>query len=87
MLALGQAVMAYLARVPWLAKDVIWLVPDARCGLLAAVQVRCALKPTSSSLVQCPAHWESFARLPMAATLQCTSAGTMAHGCARTVVR
>ncbi len=39
MLALGHAVVAYLRRVPWLAKDVVWLLPDSRCGLLGSSQV------------------------------------------------
>jgi hypothetical protein len=37
-LALGHALMTHLAHVPWLAKEVIWLLPDASCGLLAALQ-------------------------------------------------
>lgn len=39
-LAVGHGVMEYLSQVPWLAKDVIWLVPDSRCGHHAAVEVR-----------------------------------------------
>lgn len=30
----------HLSQVPWLTKDVVWLVPDARCGLLPSVEVR-----------------------------------------------
>lgn len=30
----------HLASVPWLAKDLLWIVPDARCGLLPSMQVR-----------------------------------------------
>lgn len=38
-LALGYGVLAYLSQVPWLAKDVIWVVSDARCSLISAVEV------------------------------------------------
>lgn len=37
-LALGYALMTHLARATWLSKEVIWLLPDASCGLVAAVQ-------------------------------------------------
>jgi hypothetical protein len=32
-LATGIVLTQYLARVPWLARDVVWVVLDARCGL------------------------------------------------------
>ncbi len=38
-LTLGHAVMAYLSGVPWLAKDVVWVLPDARCGLIESAEV------------------------------------------------
>ena len=38
-LALGHAVMAYLSDVAWLAKDVVWVLPDARCGIIDSAQV------------------------------------------------
>eukprot|EP00899_Mesostigma_viride_P010748 jgi/Mesvir1/19675/Mv09947-RA.1 len=37
-LALGLAFMRHLARAEWLAKDVIWLVPDARWGTNTATR-------------------------------------------------
>ena len=39
--ALGTAasVVQHLAQAPWLAKDVVWLVTDARCGLTPSMQV------------------------------------------------
>jgi hypothetical protein len=48
-LALGHAVLAHLGRVPWLAKDVIWVIPDASCGLVASVDAWVA---TYQSLVR-----------------------------------
>lgn len=36
-LSLGHAIMAHLSKVPWLAKDVIWVVPDASCGLVTSM--------------------------------------------------
>ena len=41
--------MAYLKRVPWLAKDVVWLLLDARCGLQESSQVVIAPAPTCVS--------------------------------------
>jgi hypothetical protein len=38
-LSLGATVLAHLgSAAPWLAKEVVWLLPDASCGLLAAMQ-------------------------------------------------
>lgn len=31
----------HLSQAPWLAKDVVWLVTDARCGLIPSMEVRC----------------------------------------------
>ncbi len=39
-LGLAAALAEHLAGVPWLAKDLVWLVQDARCGLLPSVEVR-----------------------------------------------
>ena len=36
-LAVGIALTEYLAQVPWLARDFVLVVPDARCGLEASV--------------------------------------------------
>lgn len=37
-LALGSALLRHLGSgAPWLAKDVVWLLPDASCGLVAAM--------------------------------------------------
>ena len=33
-LAVGLALTQYLAQVPWLARDFVWVIPDARCGLV-----------------------------------------------------
>lgn len=35
-LGAGHLFMDYLRRVQWLAKDLIWLIPDAACGLQAS---------------------------------------------------
>jgi hypothetical protein len=37
-LALGYALMTHLSRASWLSKEVVWLLPDAACGLVAAVE-------------------------------------------------
>jgi len=37
-LSLGFALLSHLSRVTWLSKEVIWLLPDASCGLVAAVE-------------------------------------------------
>ncbi|KAK9805223.1 hypothetical protein WJX72_007042 [[Myrmecia] bisecta] len=37
--AAAHAVMQYLASVPWLAKDVVWVLPDAGCGQMHSLQV------------------------------------------------
>ncbi len=60
-LALGHALLAHLGRVPWLAKDVIWVVPDASCGLVASME---AWVSTYQSVVS------SLPRLPQDALLQ-----------------
>lgn len=39
MLGLAAAFIEHLSQAPWLAKDVVWLMPDARCGLLPSVEV------------------------------------------------
>ncbi|KAF8067126.1 Gpaa1 [Scenedesmus sp. PABB004] len=37
-LALGFALLAHLdSAAPWLAKEVVWVLPDASCGLVAAM--------------------------------------------------
>jgi hypothetical protein len=30
--------MTHLARASWLSKELIWLLPDSSCGLVASVQ-------------------------------------------------
>jgi hypothetical protein len=35
---LGLTMSKYLARVPWLARDFYWIIPDATCGLLHSTQ-------------------------------------------------
>lgn len=37
-LALGFALVTHLAATPWLAKELIWLLPDASCGLVGSVE-------------------------------------------------
>lgn len=38
-LALGAALLRHLgSSAPWLAKEVLWLLPDASCGLVPALQ-------------------------------------------------
>jgi hypothetical protein len=38
-LALGSALLQHLGHAaPWLAKEVVWLLPDASCGLVQALQ-------------------------------------------------
>ena len=34
------AVLRYLQHAPWLAKDIIWVIPDVACGTLYAMQAR-----------------------------------------------
>lgn len=36
----SAAVLRHLADVPWLAKNVVWLVPSAHCQALQAAEVR-----------------------------------------------
>ena len=50
-LALGHAVMAYLLRVPWLAKDILWVLPDARCGLIEATEVNVVERRSRSCII------------------------------------
>ncbi len=37
LLAGAQALMHHLRTVPWLSRDVVWVVPDARCGATASL--------------------------------------------------
>lgn len=39
MLALGTILIHHLQGVPWLARDFVWLIPDASCGLLHSTQM------------------------------------------------
>jgi hypothetical protein len=39
-LGTAAAVVQHLSQAPWLAKDVVWLVTDARCGLIPSMEVR-----------------------------------------------
>ncbi|WIA12567.1 hypothetical protein OEZ85_006228 [Tetradesmus obliquus] len=55
-LALGAALLRHLgSSAPWLAKEVLWLLPDASCGLVPALQAwadayqRPVLLPPASS--------------------------------------
>lgn len=36
--AVGYALMLHLRKVPWLAKDIIWVMPDASCGLMDSME-------------------------------------------------
>ncbi|KAF6257683.1 hypothetical protein COO60DRAFT_1701734 [Scenedesmus sp. NREL 46B-D3] len=65
-LALGSALLAHLGpAAPWLAKEVVWLLPDASCGLLQALQAwadayqRPVLLPSASPA---GSHLEHFGR-------------------------
>lgn len=37
-LAVGTILTLHLQSVPWLARDFVWLIPDASCGLLHSTQ-------------------------------------------------
>eukprot|EP00892_Ulva_mutabilis_P006819 jgi/Ulvmu1/4509/UM002_0235.1 len=37
-LALGTTLTQHLQGVPWLARDLVWLIPDASCGLVYSTQ-------------------------------------------------
>ena len=37
-LAVGSALTHHLKGVPWLARDFVWLIPDASCGLVHSAQ-------------------------------------------------
>ena len=39
-LGTAAAVVQHLLQAAWLAKDVVWLVTDARCGLLPSMEVQ-----------------------------------------------
>ncbi len=44
------AVLRHLSSVPWLAKNVVWLVPDGQCGsALATTEVCFAASSTLSA--------------------------------------
>ncbi len=51
-LTLGHAVTSYLSGVPWLAKDIVWVLPDARCGLLESAEVNLCLDMMTHLLAQ-----------------------------------
>ena len=38
MLSLGLSLLKHLSGVTWLAKDLVWLLPDASCGQVEATQ-------------------------------------------------
>ena len=37
-LAVGLLLTEYLGQVPWLARDFVWIIPDARCGLVESAE-------------------------------------------------
>ena len=38
----AMAVLQYLQNVPWLAKDIVWIIPDVSCCALQVTRVRSA---------------------------------------------
>ena len=36
---MGTSVLQYLQQVRWLAKDIVWVIPDVSCGAYGALQV------------------------------------------------
>lgn len=38
MISLGGVLTQHMASVPWLARDFVWLIPDASCGLVHSTQ-------------------------------------------------
>lgn len=47
-LAVGTVMTQFLAQVPWLARDFVWVVPDARCGLDASMHAWMAAQVSAS---------------------------------------
>lgn len=44
----AAAVLQYLQHVPWLAKDIVWIIPDVSCGALQMTRVRNAVQDHSA---------------------------------------
>jgi hypothetical protein len=46
--AVAAALAAHLSSVPWMSKDLVWLLPDALCGVQPSMQACAPLEPNHS---------------------------------------